>query len=164
MHPSTVSTPVEFPSRPGAALLGASRRRGQARGLSSGSAAAYAAQVDAGALGLVALGGGLGAVGRHAIASAVRAWSPWPAYVGVLIANLLGCVFIAFGAARLGGTPWAPLVVTGFCGALTTFSTFSLDNVILAVERKWRELAINVVASLLLGVGLTYGLVSWWAR
>jgi fluoride ion exporter CrcB/FEX len=56
----------------------------------------------------------------------------------------------------------AAVVITGFLGTLTTFSSFSLLSVQLFSEAAWLELACNVIGSLGLGVlavwfGLTLG-------
>ncbi|GAB2825733.1 hypothetical protein GCM10022221_24790 [Actinocorallia aurea] len=56
-------------------------------------------------------------------------------------------------AARRGsGTGAEALLGTGFCGALTTFSTFELDTVHLFKDGKYTRAAVNVVASLALGI------------
>ena len=47
----------------------------------------------------------------------------------------------------------AALVGTGFCGALSTFSTFSFETVRLADDREWFHAAANVLVSLLAGLG-----------
>ena len=44
------------------------------------------------------------------------------------------------------------LVGTGFCGALTTYSTFSLETVRLVEEGRARRAAAYVAASLVLGL------------
>jgi CrcB protein len=44
------------------------------------------------------------------------------------------------------------LVGTGFCGALTTFSTFGFETVRLAEEGSLRAAALNIGASLVVGM------------
>lgn len=80
-------------------------------------------------LGLVFLGGGLGAVFRWALARfsllATGTEFPW-ATLGV---NLFGCLAVGFlvGALDLGLLPsrLRPLLVAGFVGGMTTFSTYA---------------------------------------
>lgn len=84
------------------------------------------------------IGGGLGAVSRFALSSAVQSLAEQTKLhripVGILACNLLGSLLIGalFGyiASRSEGHPaWLhPFVVTGFLGAFTTFSTFALDT------------------------------------
>ena len=52
---------------------------------------------------------------------------------------------------------WIAIVMTGFCGGYTTFSTFSIETLNLAREGEWWKAAGNITASLLfclLGVWL----------
>jgi len=85
----------------------------------------------------VALGGALGAVARAAIAiwlasSALRGEFPW----ATLAVNLAGTALLAaLAALGVAGRPVSNdlqyLVGTGFCGGLTTFSTFAVEIVLL---------------------------------
>ena len=86
------------------------------------------------AVGLVMLGGSLGAASRYAIGLlAAKAWGvqfPW----GTLLVNLSGCFLIGllFALAervRLLTPEMRLLLITGFLGALTTFSSFALETV-----------------------------------
>jgi len=83
---------------------------------------------------LIMCGGGLGAVSRYSIGLlAVRlggASFPW----GTLIANLSGCFLIGvlFALAervRLLTPDMRLFLITGFLGALTTFSSYALETV-----------------------------------
>ncbi len=98
----------------------------------------------------VAVGGALGAVLRHlaSVSLAGRGRIPW----GVLVVNVGGS-FIAGLALGLPLDPTAKLIVlTGFCGGLTTFSTLSVDTVQLILEGKRRAAAASVLLTLALGI------------
>jgi CrcB protein len=83
---------------------------------------------------MLLIGGGLGAVSRYSVsvlaARYIGTRLPW----GTLIANMAGCFLIGvlFALADRARflTPLARLfLMTGFLGALTTFSTFALETV-----------------------------------
>jgi CrcB protein len=108
---------------------------------------------------LVLLGGAFGAVTRYLTDVTVqRAHStelPWGTWtVNVAGSFLLGVVAVA-------GPGWlVTLAGTGFCGALTTFSTFGYETVRLAEEGRSSLAAANAAASL--GAGLTAAALGWW--
>lgn len=78
---------------------------------------------------------------------------PW----GTLIANLAGCTVAGavMAAARAGGVPdtWLLVIVTGFCGALTTFSGFAAQLLELGREsgRPFSPLGLGYAAATLAG-------------
>ena len=106
---------------------------------------------------LVAGGGALGAVCRWGLTAALRPLHEFP--FATLSVNALGCLLAGvllggFGLdrERLSDEPPLALMV-GFLGALTTFSTFSTDTLILfrrggAVGPALLNVALNVVLSL----------------
>jgi fluoride exporter len=81
----------------------------------------------------VGVGAAIGAWLRWGLGVAANAW--WPALpLGTLAANLIGGYLIGVAIAVLrsieGIAPeWRLLIVTGFLGGLTTFSTFSAESV-----------------------------------
>jgi fluoride exporter len=108
---------------------------------------------------LVLLGGAIGAPARYLVGLWVtNRWRhrrfghlPW----GTFAVNMVGSLVLGLVAALVaGGAPsWLLTGVgTGFCGALTTFSTFGIETVNL-VERGRLEAAVaTVTASLLVGL------------
>lgn len=82
----------------------------------------------------VACGGAAGACGRYAISQWASATPLGKSFFyGTLIANVFGCVLIGvmFGLLERGWLdiiPGKDLVAASFCGALTTFSTFSMET------------------------------------
>ena len=76
---------------------------------------------------------------------------PW----GTLAVNVAGCLVLGAlsGSGAAGTSPLAVLLGTGFCGALTTYSTFSYETVRLAQEKAYFYAAANVLASVFAGLG-----------
>ena len=100
---------------------------------------------------LVLLGGAVGAPARYLVDRWVQSrhasLMPWGTFtVNAAGSLVLGLVAGAVSAAD--GPDWVlTLVGTGFCGALTTFSTFGYETVRLAEEGAVSTAAINVVGS-----------------
>ena len=104
----------------------------------------------------ICVGASAGAVLRWALALALNATFPLLP-LGTLVANLVGGYLVGVALAVFGSHPgWAPewrlLVITGFLGGLTTFSTFSAEVTTLIQHGRmvWAGLAISahVVGSL----------------
>jgi len=102
---------------------------------------------------LVFVGGGLGALSRHAVGRAtLHAFGPGFPW-GTLTVNVVGSFLIGLGVglfALLGTGQSARLfLVTGFLGGFTTFSAFSLDALTLWERDPWMA-GVYVTASVLL--------------
>ena len=110
---------------------------------------------------IVMLGGSAGAACRYLIGIlTARIWGthfPW----GTLTVNLLGCFLIglcfAFAdRARILTPEMRLLLITGFLGALTTFSSFSLETANAARAGLTLQPVINILVNNLGGLGLTF--------
>ncbi len=101
---------------------------------------------------LVVLGGAVGAPARYLVDRLVQVRHdsvfPW----GTMSVNVIGSVALGL-IITLASPDLQLLLGTGFCGALTTYSTFSYETVRL-YENRARFLAVaNVAVSVLAGVG-----------
>lgn len=74
---------------------------------------------------------------------------PW----GTLTVNIVGCLILGALTGATVGSPMLALVGTGFCGALTTYSTFGYETVRLLEQRAPFYAAMNVVISVVAGLG-----------
>ena len=105
---------------------------------------------------LVLLGGAVGASLRYLtdllVQSRTGSVLPW----GTLVVNVAGSFALGVVGAVVttaGAPGWLmTLLGTGFCGALTTFSTFGFETVRLLEEGSILEALVNVVASLAAGL------------
>ncbi len=109
---------------------------------------------------IVMLGGSLGAASRFGIGLLTdKVWGtrfPW----GTLTVNLVGCFFIGFvfalaDRARLLTPDMRLLVITGYLGALTTFSSFSLETVNAARAGMHLQPVMNILVNNLGGLVCT---------
>lgn len=104
---------------------------------------------------LVFLGGGLGALSRFALTKVITDLCgikfPW----GILTCNLVGCFLIglAAGHASKSAPDWfGPLLIVGFLGGFTTFSTFANDSLSLMKSGDASMGLLNIIASVIPGV------------
>ncbi|MEV0134358.1 fluoride efflux transporter CrcB [Dactylosporangium sp. NPDC050688] len=99
---------------------------------------------------LVLLGGAVGAPARYLTDRALKDRAP----LGTLIVNVAGSALLGILIGAGGALPATvtTLVGTGFCGALTTYSTFSLETLMLVEAGRARRAALYVTASLALGL------------
>jgi len=114
---------------------------------------------------LVIVGAMVGAPARYLVERAVQRRHdtvfPW----GTISVNLAGCLVLGVlsGAASAVSGPMFALLGTGFCGALTTYSTFSFDTFRLLERGSYFYAVMNIVVSVLVGIGavaLGYGTAS----
>ena len=106
----------------------------------------------------IAAGASIGALLRWALGLRLNALLP-AVPPGTLAANWIGCYVIGAAMAIFARHPavspeWRLFIVTGFCGGLTTFSTFSAELVTLLQQGRpgWAfgAVALHLLGSLLL--------------
>ena len=109
-------------------------------------------------IGLVACGGAFGATLRYLIGlgmiSLFGKGFPFATLaVNVLGSLIMGFIFQLVQQGTISSSPWWPLIGVGFLGALTTFSTFSMDNLVLLQQgdifKAMLNVALNVVVCIL---------------
>ena len=104
---------------------------------------------------LVGLGGGIGSILRHLLQRAFNVNFPY----GTLLVNILGCFLI--------GLLWGVftkhideqrrlLLITGFCGGFTTFSSFTYEGVQMMMENRWMVFILYIFLSVVAGLTATY--------
>ena len=114
-------------------------------------------------------GGGVGSICRYALGAwlASPTGHPWP--WGTYAANVLGCFSIGLLMSYFCGKPggwWQLLLITGFCGGFTTFSTLSNETFLLLRQGLYLWSLAYAVLSLLSGLcsvalGFALGNLVW---
>jgi CrcB protein len=116
---------------------------------------------ELGRLGLIAVGGALGAIARYQLGGWVMARAgpgfPW----GTLVINVSGSFVLGFFATLtlerfVVARPWFYLVAIGFLGAYTTFSTFSLETMNLLMTGSLARALGNIFGSVVLSLAAAW--------
>lgn len=110
---------------------------------------------------LVGLGGGLGSISRFGLSEFIYKIFGKSFPHGILIVNILGCLIIGALAAFFQKerllehflTPhFRALLITGFLGGFTTFSSFSLDALTLLQKGEWSKAIIYIMLSVFISM------------
>ncbi|HXC56275.1 MAG TPA: fluoride efflux transporter CrcB [Rhizomicrobium sp.] len=109
----------------------------------------------------VALGGALGSLLRYAVATVIQSPAssgyPWGIFIVNITGGFLMGVIVELSALKLQITPEVRAFLTvGILGGYTTFSTFSLDSVLLIQRGAYASAAAYIVGSTVLSIGALF--------
>ncbi|MCY9855584.1 fluoride efflux transporter CrcB [Vibrio mediterranei] len=108
-------------------------------------------------LGFIAIGGAFGACSRYLVSELCivlfgRGFPYGTLTVNVVGSFIMGLLIAAFETEVLAPEPWRQIIGLGFLGALTTFSTFSMDNVLLMQQGAFLKMGLNVLLNVVLSI------------
>lgn len=104
---------------------------------------------------LVGLGGGIGSILRYLCQKNLNYSFPY----GTLLVNVLGCLLIGLlwgFFTRHVNEQMRLMLLSGFCGGFTTFSSFTYEGIQLMSESRWLIFALYTALSVVLGLLATY--------
>lgn len=112
-------------------------------------------------LGFIAVGGAFGACSRYLVSELCatllgRGFPYGTLTVNVVGSLMMGLLIAAFENGSLATEPWRQIIGLGFLGALTTFSTFSMDNVVLMQQGAFFKMGLNVLLNVFLSISAAW--------
>ncbi|EIY6182563.1 fluoride efflux transporter CrcB [Vibrio parahaemolyticus] len=112
-------------------------------------------------LGFIALGGAIGACSRYLVSEFCvllfgRGFPYGTLTVNVVGSFIMGVLIAAFENEILATEPWRQVIGLGFLGALTTFSTFSMDNVLLMQQGAFFKMGLNILLNVVLSISAAW--------
>lgn len=97
----------------------------------------------------VAAGGAVGALARYLVTAAMASRAHPP--VAVTLVNVVGSLISGVAMGAISDPALLAVVVVGFCGALTTFSTLTVETVQLLVDGRARRAVSGMLVSVIAG-------------
>ncbi|ARR50513.1 TPA: fluoride efflux transporter CrcB [Photobacterium damselae] len=112
-------------------------------------------------LGFIALGGAFGACSRYLVSELCvvlfgRGFPYGTLTVNIVGSLIMGLLMSALNQGMIEAAPWRPIIGLGFLGALTTFSTFSMDNVVMIQQGEFVKAGLNIILNVVLSITACY--------
>ena len=106
---------------------------------------------------LVGIGGFVGSIARYLVSKLNITWSFLDLPMGTLTANVVGSLIIGFLTGAFLNAGWMNqnlklLLVVGFCGGFTTFSSFTAENFALIQNGQYGTAISYTLLSVILGI------------
>lgn len=107
------------------------------------------------------VGGGLGSLARYGISQFSNYYFSTQLPVATFISNIISCILLAsvlfVFQEKVNQSIWInPLLLIGFCGGFSTFSTFSNETVQLVMNGQWLWAIANVLISIITAFAIIY--------
>ncbi|MVZ62618.1 fluoride efflux transporter CrcB [Sphingobacterium humi] len=111
---------------------------------------------------IIGIGGAAGSILRYTTGQYISKNYPHAIPFGTLTVNILGCLIIGiligiFDRHALINPQWKLLLITGFCGGFTTFSTFAAENFQLMQNNQIPQAFLYIALSVILGLMAIWG-------
>jgi CrcB protein len=108
----------------------------------------------------IALGGALGATSRYLIDLYISSHISISFPIGTLLANLIGCFIIGISFRifhhDIIHNKFNPFIITGFLGALTTFSSYAYATLVLFEDGRYLAAGGNLLLNNIFGILFAY--------
>jgi len=107
----------------------------------------------------IMMGGAFGALARFYLSGILPVYKEFP--IGTLLVNSVASLILGYlyGLMFWGidvPADWRAFFGTGFCGALSTFSTFSYETFSLLREREYLIAGLNIAANVIITITLVF--------
>ena len=111
---------------------------------------------------MVGIGGCFGAMGRYGASVYIKAHYKSDFPLATLLVNITGCLVLGAIFTYLNNKTSThfvlnPGITAGFLGALTTFSTFSYDTLVLLQSGKTSQALLSVLLNVVVGLAAVWG-------
>lgn len=123
------------------------------------SAVAVLVAVAVGALGALARFGVSVVAVRRATRRGISEPFPWAVLVVNAVGSAIGGAVLGLAHAGVVTDELRLVLLAGFCGGLTTFSTFGVETIQLVIDGRARDAAVSIAANV--GVGLAAAAGAW---
>lgn len=105
----------------------------------------------------IACGGAFGALSRFGLQQWIAAIYSGRFPLAIFVANsigslVVGIIYVLIIEKGLLPEVWRPFLIVGLLGAFTTFSTFSLDSILLIEQGEWLMALGNIFANVVIGL------------